>query len=236
MRGWRAIRGGRTILLISTRTRMTGVSGASIYHYLIGATQGLYGDMRLHSSFPGAFESAPVPQSAVGLGFGNTPHQNGFGSASNQGMPDSRSHSHYVCYLTQNISSSQAADNPWATLDSTATGDVDPDPWNYPQQPVPTYPSLSTQSRKLGVPASTPTKSRAASVTSNSSSNRRSISSPPPPEVDDAQKTQKGVAGSVSAPSAPNLAGMSKEEKAAEMARRKEERKQVRVSFHHSIF
>jgi len=91
--------------------------------------------------------------------------------------------------------------NPWKS---------DNNPWQ--KSAAPAYPSLSIQPQKLLVLP----KSRAASISSSSS--------PPLPESDD--WAEIGRKSPVSVPVAPSLAGMSKEDKAAELARRKEERKQ----------
>lgn len=116
-----------------------------------------------------------------------------------------------------------AADDEWGALDDNAgEGQGDVDPWAAP--PPPAYPSLSTQTRKPAAAASlaprapaTPAKQLRAQtpVSSPPSQDVSRVSSPVPP----------AAAGSAAAPS---MAGMTKEEKAAEMARRKEERKQVR--------
>lgn len=115
------------------------------------------------------------------------------------------------------------ADDPWGGMDSTNTTSISnpwdsaPDPWQ--TNPTPTYPSLSSQPKKLVVPS----KNRAASITSSQRSTP--VSSPPPPDTDGWEPA--GGNAPASAPLTPNLTGMNKEEKAAEMARRKEERKQV---------
>ena len=110
-------------------------------------------------------------------------------------------------------------------MDSANKGKIDSNPWSdndpWQKNPTPTYPSLSTQPRKLAVT----TKNRTTSLTSSQQSTP--VSSPPPPESDNWVEVEKK--NPISTPVAANLAGMSKEDKAAEMARRKEERKQVRL-------
>ena len=110
-------------------------------------------------------------------------------------------------------------------MDSANKGKIDSNPWSdndpWQKNPTPTYPSLSTQPRKLVV-----TTKRTTSLTSSQQSTP--VSSPPPPESDNWGEVEKK--NPISTPVAANLAGMSKEDKAAEMARRKEERKQVCLS------
>jgi SCY1-like protein 1 len=153
-----------------------------------------------------AFESAPIPPtivepkplSAVGYGLNGTTLRDGTSS-----IPDQ-------------------SDDPWGGVDSGNIGGMGSNPWNsdddpWRKDPTPTYPSLSTQPRNLVV-----TKSRATSVTSSQQSTP--VSSPPPPESDGWTEVEKK--NPISTPVIPNLASMSKGDKAAEMARRKEERKQ----------
>jgi len=155
-----------------------------------------------------AFESAPIPPtivepkpvSAVGFGLNGTTLRNGTSS-----IPDQ-------------------SDDPWGGVDSGNIEEMDSNPWHsdndpWRKDPTPTYPSLSTQPRNLAVV----TKSRAISVTS-SSQQSTPISSPPPPESDGWTEVEKK--NPISTSNTPNLASMNKEDKAAEMARRKEERKQ----------
>jgi len=161
-----------------------------------------------------AFESAPLPPSivepkavsAVDFGLNNTA-------------------------LRDEISSIPAkSDDAWEGMDSMNRGEIDTNPWNtdrdpwlknrdpWFKNPTPIYPSLFTQTQKLTVT----TKSRAASVTS--SQYTTPISSPPPMDSDGWAEIEKK--SPISIPVALNLAGMNKEDKAAEIARRKEERKQ----------
>lgn len=110
-----------------------------------------------------------------------------------------------------------AHDDPWGGMESSnGRKDTDFDPWS--TNGTSTYPSLSTQPRKLGVFSD----SRGASITSSQRSTP--VSSPPPPELlEDADKKSSNAG-----PIPPiKTVGMSKEDKAAEMARRKEERRQV---------
>lgn len=95
--------------------------------------------------------------------------------------------------------------------------DTEPDPWQ--KNPPPKYPSLSSQTRQLSIPG----KSRSASITSSQRSTP--VSSPPLLDSDGWEPAEKK--GPISASVAPNLVGLSKEDKATELARRKEERKQV---------
>lgn len=115
-----------------------------------------------------------------------------------------------------------AADDEWGALDdgANAAGHDDPDPWAAP--PAPSYPSLSTQLRKPAAPA--PAVAKAASLTTPSKQLRPQtpVSSPPSQDV-----SRVGSPVPPAAAATPSMAGMTKEEKAAEMARRKEERKLV---------
>jgi hypothetical protein len=111
-------------------------------------------------------------------------------------------------------------------MDAGNRSEIDSNPWNSDNDPwrknlTPTYPSLSTQTQKLTVT----TKIRAESIIS--SQQTTPVSSPPPQDSDGWAEVEKK--NSTSMPVTPNLAGMSKEDKAAEMARRKEERKQVNL-------
>jgi SCY1-like protein 1 len=93
------------------------------------------------------------------------------------------------------------------------------DPWK-DEDPLSTQsqPAHSTQPWKAAVPISDTTLSRPSSRISTP------ISSPPP-EADGWESVEKKVTTTASL--VPSMAGMSKEEKAAEMARRKEDRKMV---------
>lgn len=84
----------------------------------------------------------------------------------------------------------------------------------------PAYATLSTQARKASVP------SRSTALSSSSSPRSTPVSSPTPPD-DGWDSAIKQVPSTSPRSPAPSMAGMTKEDKAAEMLRRKEERKQV---------
>jgi hypothetical protein len=80
------------------------------------------------------------------------------------------------------------------------------------------YPTLTAQLRNSSATRSSASRS--------SSTQRSSIRSPPNPQPNDPNSAEKR--SSQTPPPVPSTGSVSKEEKAAEMARRKEERKQVR--------
>lgn len=115
-------------------------------------------------------------------------------------------------------------DDAWGGMESANEdrNGVVTDPWTSEADPWRTnpssYPTLSTQPRKA-----VHADNRGATITSS----RRStpISSPPPPDVmEDAERMGSNTASVTSGK-------VSKEDKAAEMARRKEERRQVSELF-----
>ena len=158
--------------------------------------------------FSGAFASAPDGKevNAIGLGFEDVSEQA-------QGEFRTPTFCAYVIDIWIHLDD----DDPWGSMDgseSLVTRSAEP----------PSYPRLSTQpARKPTAPASlrTTTLSQPYALSSNHHSSR--TSSPKPPDQD--KRTPSPVP-----PVAVGTAGMTKEEKAAEMARRKEERKQVRMS------
>ena len=103
-------------------------------------------------------------------------------------------------------------DNPWASPPSVA-----------PTRSLATQPKKPAPALKARVPSPSPVPTP--------------ISSPPPPDPDGwGDNSWVDAEGEMKKPATPvvatvNLASLSKEEKAAEIARRKEERKQVRASF-----
>jgi SCY1-like protein 1 len=103
------------------------------------------------------------------------------------------------------------------TKDSFNAQDNHFDPWKDEESlSIPSQPTHPAQSRKTAVPTSNTILSRTLSHVSTP------ISSPPP-EADGWDSVERKA--TTAAVSMPSMAGMSKEEKAAEMARRKEERK-----------
>lgn len=104
-------------------------------------------------------------------------------------------------------------------------------PFNTPSKPSTSQglaPPISNQSRSISAPALS-----AASQVATSPRSPARVASPPAKDADawDSNWTAEGdrTESASSAAGAASLAGMSKEEKAAEMARRREERKQVRI-------
>ena len=116
----------------------------------------------------------------------------------------------------------------WGAMDpTTSTSAAEPprDLWDFDQEPV--YPTLTTK----------PSQPRRLSSTSTTPSTKPTPQHSPPAQgrsLSSASKSNsQSEANTIAKPEthAPSTANMTKEEKAAEMARRREERKQVGAAF-----
>jgi SCY1-like protein 1 len=114
-------------------------------------------------------------------------------------------------------------EDPWAAFEDPAPPRVPISVTELTSPPVPATPSASvvTPARTLSAQAARP--SRVAALSPSPSPRRTPLASPATSEC--------ATSPVVSPASAPSTVGMTKEEKAAEMARRKEERKQVGSRF-----
>ncbi|KZV66792.1 ARM repeat-containing protein [Peniophora sp. CONT] len=114
----------------------------------------------------------------------------------------------------EDVGPADGDEDPWGDMDDAAAGPATPKSPLPHIAPSPSYPSLSTQPRKPAAPKSI-VPSRATTLSPQTVSTMSSARSSPVHE------------SSESAATTPiSTAGMTREEKAAEMARRKEERKQ----------
>lgn len=118
---------------------------------------------------------------------------------------------HSPILISYSADLSEAAIDEWGTMLSSRPTSPSPDPWM--SQPHQVSRALSPQPRKATARS---TSTHAPAFSPASSARSTPISSPPPlPNAAEPVQT--------------SLAGLSKEEKAAEMARRKEERRLVSV-------
>ena len=120
-------------------------------------------------------------------------------------------------------------EDPWAAFE-------DPAP---PPVPIPVT-ELTSPSESPPAPASASVAAPARTLTTGSARTARvgALSPSPSPRVTPLASpapSERAMSPVASPPSVPSTAGMTKEEKAAEMARRKEERKQVRLVLSFSL-
>ena len=172
-----------------------------------------------------AFESAPAGSSAVEPVLSSS----SLGLSNNSSLAPDQCR-FFVLYSWLLTHTYCLADDPWGGMESSSSHATIPipDPWKSEPDPwrlstAPTSHRLTSKPKKLSVSS----QGRSPSMTSTPSVGSTPMSSPPPLDTDVWEPIERKTP--TPTPPTSNLAGMSKEEKAAEIARRKEERKQVCV-------